>query len=227
MFGSSKKEQSGPLKKTKNWYADRYQSAIIQRNFLLLVTLASLLGALIANWAVKSQVNSKTFEPYVIEVEEKTGIVTLVTESSLMQYAGNEAVKRYFVMQYINAREGYDPANYQYNYGRVVRLFSARSVYDEFRAYVSKSNPQSPVNLPSGMTRHVTLKSLTFLDDKKSVAQVRVVIEIRRAGELVEEQHRIATLNFLFAPVELDYQERLINPLGFQVTSYRIDEDVR
>ena len=226
MFGFGKsKNQDGPLAETRNWYTDRYEFVVVQRNMLLLVTIVALLGVGGAVFAVAELTSSKTFEPYVIEVEDRTGITTLVTQNSVDRYTQNEALKRYFIWRYITARENYSVMDYEYNYGQVVRLLSGAPVYREFYAFISSNAPDSPVTLGRNAEKRVKLKSMTFLDANKNQVQARVQIEMRQNGSVVSTYNRIITMSITFTDMELSTEDRFINPMGFQVVGYRVDED--
>lgn len=225
MFGKKKQQAKNELEQTKNWYSDRYQLVTVQRNFLILVTLLALAGLGATTFAVARLTESKTFEPYVIEVEEKTGITTLVDRYSKDKFTADESVTRYFIHKYIQAREGYDFRQYRYNYTDVVRILSERDVYGEFRNFIEVDNPRSPLNLGQRFKRKVFIKSMTFLDKKKVQARVLLRDESSVGGTKIEN-HAIITLDFDFFELELSNKERYINPLGFQVLSYNIDEDV-
>ncbi|NDF13272.1 MAG: type IV secretion system protein [Proteobacteria bacterium] len=217
MFGK-KKPKNGQLEAAKNWYADRYQFVVVQRNILALITLLALAGLGVTTFAVARIAGSKTFEPFVLEIESKTGITTVVDQNTFSKFKADEAVIRYFVLKYINAREGYDVYNYSFDYGHVVRLLSSGQVYGEFVKSVGLDNPKSPIHL-GNKTRRVSLKSMTFLTAKK--VQARVLINDSREGEL----HRVITVDFEFFDLNLSLAERYINPLGFQVVNYRNDEE--
>ena len=223
MFGFSKKKIDTPLAETRNWYSDRYEFVVVQRNMLFFVTVVALLGVAGAVFAVSELASSKTVEPYVIEVEERTGITTLVNQTSVDHYSKDETVKRYFIWRYINARESYSVVDYEYNYGQVVRLLSTAEVYSKFYRYISGDAADAPVALGRVFEKRLKLKSLTFLNAQK--AQVRVAIELVKQGAVVSTSNRIITLDFAFSDVALSTEERFINPLGFQVSDYRIDED--
>ncbi len=228
MFGK-KKDNKTSLEKAKNWYADRYQWMVVWNNVLVLITFFALIGLGVTSYTVAKVTESKTFEPYVIEVEEKTGITTTVDRSSVNTFRADDAVSRYFVNKYIQSREGYDVRQYEYNYGDVVRVLSSRGVYTQFRTFISTENPRSPLNLKNKYTRKVFVKSMTFLkktEDEKKV-QIRVLLrDESTVGEPQVENHAVITLDFDFLPLELNTEERYINPLGFQVLSYTLEEDV-
>jgi type IV secretion system protein VirB8 len=224
MVGKKKKAGAkGALEEAKNWYADRYQFVVVQRNVLAIVTILALAGLGITTFAVARIADSKTFEPYVIEVESKTGITTLVDEQSVKKYVADEMVIRYFVNNYVVAREGYDITRYSYDYNKVVRLFSAPVIYSQFYTQINPDSPTSPLKLGPGTARIVKVKSISFLEKKK--VQVRIQVEQTGAPGQGWVQHYIITADFDFFPLELSPEDRYINPLGFQIIGYRKDLD--
>ena len=46
-------------------------------------------------------------------------------------------------------------------------------------------------------------------------------------GQIPIVAHRIITMDFTFVNLELSMPDRLVNPLGFQVTAYSIAEDTQ
>lgn len=224
MFGFGKKKVTGALAETRNWYSDRYENAVLVRNFLFLVTIVALLGVAAAVFTVGQLAASKTVEPYIIEVEERTGITTLMNQNSVERFTQQDAVIRYFIWKYIQARENYNVADYEYNYGQVVRLMSSNDVYRTFYQKISGTGEDTPTALGRTMQKKVTAKSTTFLAPKK--VQVRVMIETT-GGQAPTTAHRIITMDFSFVDLELSMPDRLVNPLGFQVTAYSIVEDVQ
>jgi len=215
------------LDEAKNWYADRYQLVVVQRNVLFLITILALAGLGGSVFAVAILNASKTFEPYLIQIEDKTGITTQITRGSIERYKADEAITRYFLVKYIQARESYNVSDYTYFYTQVVRVFSQSGVYRYFRRKIDVNTPGSPLKLGRNATKTVEIKSITFLESGK--AQVRFGVYQRGGttggGGLERASHLIATINFDYLPLDLTMQERYINPLGFQVKSYRIDED--
>lgn len=223
-FGAKKSGEAKP----KNWYQDRYESVVIQRNILALIAVLSLLGSAASVFAVATLTGSKTFEPFIIQIEKKTGIVTTLKRNSTEEYTGQESIKRYFLVQYVRAREGFDMTDFQYN-SRLIRFMSNSDVFDEYKRYINPQlNPQSPANVPTGFKKIVKIKSISFIDPQKKKAQVRIVIEdLNAQGQAQGKSNKICIIDFDFLPnLSLSGEDRYINPLGFIVKSYRIDSDV-
>ena len=213
----------------KNWYADRYQTVAVQRNFLLLICLISVVGIMVSVLTVIQVTSSKTVEPFVIEIEEKTGITNVIRPLIKEQFAYDDALRRYFVMKYLNARETYDGGSYKENYYNVVRLMSTQPVYSEFKREISSSNPDSPLKLGPSAHIDIKVKSISLLkngnNEQGFTMQVRFV-KSRSGRSLSGEKHLVATVTFDYFDLSLTSEQRYINPLGFQVINYRKDEEV-
>jgi type IV secretion system protein VirB8 len=166
--------------------------------------------------------STRSIEPFVIEIEQKTGVPTVVEPLSIQAYSAQEAVNRYFVMKYIKAREEYYFTSFEYTYGTVVRVLSSDNVYGEYRGKHSLKNPSSPFNLyGQNNYREVSLKSIIF--PQPNEAQVRIRLEVK--GIMSQVIDKICLVQFKYDQKQMNEEERLINPLGFVVTLYRIEDE--
>lgn len=215
---------------SENWYEDRYQSMIVQRNILSLVSLISLGGIIVCAIAVQTITKLKTIEPFVIEVSETTGVATVVDKLSVKHFLANEIISRYFLVSYVKARESFDIHRYEYNYQRVVRLFSSDSVYRAFRVSLGTGEDSIVSELGEAVVRDVKIISISFLKagktEKGRTAQVRfVVTDKTRRGQTRARSNRVAIVNFDFVELNLQIEDRYINPLGFRVDRYVVDDE--
>lgn len=211
-------------KESRNWYRDRYQSVLLQRRVLMGVSLLSLLSTLIAVFVVAQITPLKSVEPFVIQVDPKSGITQIVDPMNMREITGVEAVNNYFIVQYVRAREGYNVNDINRNYTTVRVMSESDRVYGQFRRDASPSNPQSvAARMGSNGVRSVKFKSITYV--KPQLAQARLLIEETAANGGTTQYHKIATISFEYAKLQLNTEERYINPLGFRVIDYRIDED--
>ena len=67
----------------------------------------ALLIAIISVIAVCLLTPLKSVEPYVIRVDNTTGMVDIITSVNKAEFTGNEALDKYFATTYVKAREGY------------------------------------------------------------------------------------------------------------------------
>ncbi|WHQ47117.1 MAG: type IV secretion system protein [Candidatus Midichloria sp.] len=84
------------------------------------------------------------------------------------------------------------------------------------------ANSKSPYNLYfQGSSRTVKLKSMIFTNN--SSTQVRILIEVTDLMNM--KMDKIVSIEFDFQNIEMNDEERLINPLGFRVKLYRIEDE--
>ena len=207
----------------KNWYRDRYQYVLVQRKILVLITSLSLVASLVTVVVIAQLTPLKTVEPFVIQVDQKTGITQTVNQITVKEITANEAVNNFFIVQYIRARENYINADLTRNYN-IVRLMSeSNKVYGEFVRDANPNNPKSnAARLGVTGTRNVKFKSISYLNP--TTIQARVLIEEKSENNLAQ-QNLIILLTFSYVNMALSLEERYVNPLGFIVTDYRVDED--
>lgn len=226
MLKKKKLEEKKPQHKI-NWYEDKYQSVLVWRNWLFTLTLASIAGIIVVCGALYIMLPLKSVSPFVIQIDEKSGISEMVENKSVREYSANEMLLKYFVMQYISARENYDIDTFKTN-SEIVHAMSSDDVYRTFLELISPDNPESPINKYSfKVNRLVDLMNFTVLDkDSSGSSQVQARIRIRETSNFQVEKYAIVTLSCYFEDnLQLDEKQRLINPLGFIVTAYIVAID--
>jgi type IV secretion system protein VirB8 len=205
--------------KVKNWYANRYQLVLVQRNILLIFALFSSIAVSFGMVFLNHIISSKSLEPYVIEIEEKTGIPTIVDQKTVEEYTGNELMQKYFINKFIDVSTAYNPRTYPSDVEEV-RVFSSASVYGDFRSRIKARVLGTDTLITIG------IKSIQF--PNKNTAFIRV-LETTTKGVAKEKttKDKLITLNFTFDPkIKLNNKERLLNPLGFQIINYSIVEEI-
>ncbi len=219
----------------RDWASDKYQHVVVQRNLLALIALIALGVALVATVSVYSLTPLKSVEPYLLTIDEKTGFTQKVEPVSRNQYASNEAMDKYFLAKYVQAREGYMPQILEYN-KNVVRVMSARAV---FYSYLPTVDPDVPTSLAATLknmgTRQIRIRSISYIQNPSvpsraevtptKIAQVRFVLVDNLADSSLPPKNYVATVNFEYADLDLNEKDQLTNPLGFTVTSYQINEE--
>lgn len=221
------------VKNISNWYADRYNSILVQRNILLILLLGSVFMVITSSFIVGNVSSTFKIQPFVIEVEDKTGITNIVNPLSHQELTTNEVLNRYFIMKYVKARESYNFQTYKYNFYTVVRLLSTPSVYGGFQRFINTSS-DSPIAYLDRMTTYIVFRSIQFFppsfnqqgipNDPKAVIRFTVLSDDGALkGGTGGKIHKILTLTYKYSQTEMNDEDRSENPLGFFVTSYRTD----
>ena len=207
----------------QGWFYDRYQAARVNGNrwFVIAILFGTL--ACLATGAVLVLTPLKTVHPFLVEVNSASGEVRTLKPLSAAEFSASDAVTKAFLAKYVIGRETYDPQDLKENY-QLVRLMSDSAEALRIDNQVSPTNPTSPVNRYQTHTvRSVRIKSVSFLN--KRTAQVRFAsFEITRTTK--REDAWVGIVSFQFANIPETEEERLANPLGFQVIAYRVDQEL-
>lgn len=224
MAGVPETELKEYFDKARRWDQDRLSSAIRSRNLAWVVALTSLGLATAGVLAVAGLTPLKRAEPFVVRVDNATGAVDVMT--GLTGQKGityQEAVSKYFVGQYVRARESWNPQAAEDNF-RQVAIMSTSPVQSDWAAYYRGSNPKSPqVVYGASGSVVVHIKTISFINSK--VAQARFHKSEVKNGQ-PSESDEIATITFTYTKAPMAESERLRNPLGFQVSDYRADPEI-
>ncbi|WP_176037261.1 virB8 family protein [Brucella tritici] len=186
------------------------------------IAIASAIVAGISIIAVASLAPLKTVEPFVVRVDNSTGIVDVVSALSATAGTYDEAVTKYFAAKYVRGREGYVWSEAQENF-RTIALLSTQAEQARFAATYRGSNPQSPQNV-YGRSATVRINIVSIALINQNVASVRYMRSVTR-GEEVRTTHFVATLTYSYANAPMSSTDRLVNPLGFAVSEYRADPE--
>ncbi|MCB5205168.1 virB8 family protein [Neorhizobium sp. T786] len=215
------------FERSRKWERDAYIDVLRSRRIWRLLALTTSALAIAGVGAVAALAPLKSVEPFVIRVDNSTGIVE--TMSALTDAPGkyDEAISRHFLHTYLRAREGFLFDEAKHNF-RVVSLMSSSAEQERFGTEYSGNNPDSPQNRYG---RHsvveVAIKSVSFIADtagQGSIAQVRY-LRTERRDKAVQTSHWIATVSFQYVGSQFSSNDRLVNPLGFIVTEYRTAEE--
>lgn len=160
--------------------------------------------------------------PLVLRVDSATGAVDQVTVMREHEQSYGEIVDRYWLNQYVLNRESYDYDTIQLAYDTTA-LMSAPDVQQEYYELFEGSNARDRV-LSDRSRIVVTVNSIQ--PNGRGQATVRFTTQqVNRNGTREPEEHKIATIGYTYVSAPMRASDRLINPLGFQVTSYRWDPE--
>lgn len=212
-----------------SWDADR---ATQQRRLLrwsVMVAGAGWFCAVAAVTALAVLMPLKRVDPFVIRVDNSTGVVDVVPV-----YTGEatlpEAVTRYFLAHYVATCERFDYATAESDYEECGAFHNAAR-NQQWYAKWNRANPNSPLNtFKDGTSIRADVSAVSFFERASGVsdlAQVRYLKATRPAGGAEEQTtHWIATIQYAFGSPSSDAKVRRWNPLGFKVIEFRTEPEV-
>lgn len=207
-----------------SWDSTDYYSSVAQRNVLLLISIGCLFATAVSSFSVFKISYERTIEPFAVEIEKKSGVATLVDPMTVREYSAIESLNQFFLVEYIKARELFIPSMMEYNYYTKVRLLSSQKIYDEFRYWSRPSNPKSPINLYAQVvTGDLRVRSIQNI--YPGTVQIRFGMEFSLKDGSRMKSDRIATISFQYISMNITEVERQVNPLGFQITYYKADDE--
>lgn len=189
-----------------------------------IVAFFSVIVAVLSVIAVCLLTPLKTVEPYVVRVDNTTGMVDIITTINNKSLSMPEAVDKHFINTYVKAREGYyyDVLDKDYV---LTQLLSNADVAAEYRSIYEGENARNK-KLGNIYKVEVSIISIALEQEEKS-ATIRIALSTKKQNEEVSKKNATINLNYKYYPTsQMNEKDRLDNPLGFQVTSYRIDEEI-
>ncbi|MEN5273188.1 virB8 family protein [Stenotrophomonas lactitubi] len=174
--------------------------------------------------------------PFLVMADAYTGNATVARLSGTFRgetITANEAINRSNVAQYVMARESYDSAVMGLRDWELVFVMSTDPVSQTMRARYAGNNPQNPFVM-YGREKAIRVKilSITPLGAEPNGsfrgASVRIQRSLldKRSGVSNFLDNQLVTMRFEYNQnLALSEQDRVLNPLAFQVTEYRVDND--
>lgn len=194
-----------------------------------LIAFLSIFISIISVTAVVFLTPLKSVEPYVIRVDNTTGMVDIITSVNQTEFVSdNEALDKYFTTSYVKIREGYFYNILQNDY-TTVQIWSSPEVSSDYLKIYEGDN--SRVDILKNRTEiDVEINSVTLGNSngmKMATIRFNQIYKDAKSRTITNKKAKIVTLAYDYSPQSLMTEnERLINPLGFKVLTYRVDDEV-
>ena len=207
-----------------SWAHDREEELVRSRRTAWLIAGVAVAVAVLLAIALVVLMPLKTVQTVTLMTDKQTGFVQVVDPINPDRISPDSALTRSFLTQYVTAREGFDVDAVQASYRRVA-LWSSGEARSTYVASQQAGNPESPLaRYPRSTIVETEVKSISSLGP--NVAMVRFMTRRRdQGGALQPPAHWVAVMNYRFVGEPMRMEDRLINPLGFQVTRYRRDPE--
>lgn len=207
------------------------------------VAFAAILMALILAGGYFLVLPLKERIPFLVMADVYTGQATVARlrgDFGTHSITANEALNRSNIAHYIIARESYDLAQRNIRDLNTIYTMSTTDVANAYTyATYDQGNPTSLFNLyGSSKAIRVEIISITLLDSTRdatgpgtgggvATARFQRLLVDKSSGVSQVLDTRVANLRYNYNKnLALDEKQRFDNPLGFQVTSYRVDTEL-
>ncbi len=150
----SKQQFERYLQEARSWETDKVRAAERSKRTAWIIAGASGIMAFSSVLAGAMLTPLKRVEPYVIRVDNSTGIVDVVNALQDGKSNYDEAVNKYFCQWYVRYREGYSKdlaEEYYYNVGIMSAGQEQQRFYDYFNLYC-------PQLIGHGFAAHAALR---------------------------------------------------------------------
>lgn len=199
--------------------------------WIAIFTSLCLMGGLFYVLPLKEKI------PYLVMADAYTGQATVAKLSGNWNnndITQHEAINKSNIAHFLIARESFDSQLIYDNDWVTVYAMSTSNVSGSYRSLMNRSNPNSPFNL-YGMTQAIRVKIVSIVlnnsgknegRDASATVRFQRFILNKANGTSRYVDSNVATLTYKYNNnLKMDEKYRLVNPLGFQVTSYRVDPD--
>lgn len=175
--------------------------------------------------------------PYLVMADAYTGTSTvarLTGDLGERSITASEAINKSNIAHFVMARESYDYSQFGQQDWNTVHAMATPLVTAGYAKLYAKVNPDNP-QTRFGKNRSIRVKILSLQlhgpaavggTPKSATVRFQRSLYDKGAGTSAPLDSKIASLEFSYnAHLKMDEPNRILNPLGFQVTSYRVDND--
>jgi len=209
-----------------NWESSRVLSVEKSERRAWFVAFSAVGVAVLAIAAIAMMMPLKESVPYVIRVDNATGVPDIVTAITDKAVTGDEVMDKYWLAHYVRARETYDWYTLQRDYNTVGLLSSA----NVGQGYAQLFEGKDALDKAYGKTVRATVEIVSVVPTGKNTGTVRFIKTTKRT----DQEGAPGTVTKWVATVAYEYRstalikesERLVNPFGFQVLTYRVDPEM-
>lgn len=210
--------------KAGSWADERTQSIYASRKVAWIVAIIATATAVLLALAIFFMLPLKTVVPHTLLVDKQTGFVQALDPSKPHKIAPQKALTQSFLVQYVEAREGFDIATVQGQFKKVA-LWSSGQAKSQYVNMMQATNPQSPLaTLPRTTIIDARVRSVSQLSENSALVRFETIRRDRGAADQ-PGQSWVAVIKFRYSNAPMTVEDRYVNPLGFEVLDYRKDAE--
>lgn len=216
--------------KKAGWGVERDARMRVERNAGWWLAGIGWVGMVAMAVAFAAMFPLKQTVPYVIEVNKITGEAQVVDAVNRRSIDYDELNAKYWAAKYVVARENYFYTLLQTDYDSVFAMSSEDVAQQYGRDFEGSNNKQE--RFGAGKEDRIDVLSITLQPAIAGVNQARAVVRYKKTSRDVGRgidsgvSNHVATFSYQWVPNRIGKEFDLLhNPLGFEVTGYRTDEE--
>ena len=207
---------------SKTWEDEIISNAIQSKNRAWLLCLFCMTLSILCLLALISVLPLKTFSPYIITVDKHTGYLEVTKGLYESNLSEDEAITQANLVKYITLRESYNPYVLRENYEKV-SLMSTGQALTEYQELWHGKNPNNPsITLGAHASIDIKIQGISFLNDRTVALRFQRHLQQNNQTKI---SNWTAIIVFQYTQKPMRMADRFLNPLGFQVISYRINPE--
>lgn len=175
-------------------------------------------------FAVAAMMPLKTSVPYVFEVDKNTGQTELIEVADPKRIPQSALMDKFWLASYVRSRESYDYSVVDMEFNKVREL----SLPNVFEPYKRQFMGDKSLDRILGPAKSIRIELLSVMPEGNGIAQVRFIRRMISSDSMrpESESYWTAKIGYEYVPnYTKDGSRLLINPFGFKVTSYQLDQD--
>ena len=215
-----------PYEEELTWEASRIQ--LIENSERKAWNVAKVMTALVvlSIVAIAFMMPLKESIPFLVRVDSTTGVPDIVTRLDEQTVRFDEVMDKYWLARYVTARESYDWNIIQKDYD-AVGMMSAPNVAQQYQRLFEGDDA---LDKRYANRTKVVVKIISVVPNGKGIGTVRFIKETSNVDDVSNStaitSKWIATIGYEYRTTSLLREShRLVNPMGFQATTYRVDPE--
>ncbi len=210
--------------KAGSWADERTQSIYASRKMAWIIAMVATAVSVLLAIALLILLPLNTVEQHTILVDRQTGFVQALDPASPKMISPPKALTQSLLVQYVEAREGFDLATVKAQFRRVA-LWSSGPAKNRYVNLMQATNPESPLSrFPRNTVIDVQVRSVSPLSENSALVRFASVRRDQGASEQPTENW-VAVIKYRYSNAPMTVEDRYVNPLGFEVIDYRIDAE--
>jgi len=208
----------------RQWARDTVASDRKSRRLAWAIAVVALGLAAIQSFVLLAILPLKTKETVTLLVDRTTGFTEVLDPNGAKTIRADEALTQSLLAQYVVSRERLDPGLVNRDY-RKTALWSSGAARQTYLGRMAQDNPESPIRgLNPNQKTHIDIKSVSQLSPGQALVRFDTFRE-STSGQKERVDSWISAMRYTFIDAPMSFDDRLLNPLGFQVSSYRRDPE--